>query len=214
MPGSENPVEEIGGIDTSSAVNKASLVSWGKANVVQVLENPNDLRARSMDGQNMLGIRSTGRIYHLDTTDTTTPDNGVWCVRDFDGLGYFTLSPEFQSSELLFASRISLTNTVPANITSLSLAAGDWEVHGHVAIGASVSFSLAIGWVNTVSATVPATPNGGAYNSTGPDTQFVAPTGPRRYAFATTTTVYLSVDVFFASGTCEAWGGLYARRLR
>lgn len=126
---------------------------------------------------------------------------------------------EYVSSTLAIGSAVSLTNSTPTNITTISLTAGDWDVWGEVIINpaGSTTTSNVQGWVNTVSATAPAT-GLGAYvqfpysGSTGG--VVAASTGTTRLSLASTTTVYLSAQATFATSTCSAYGFIAARRRR
>lgn len=122
---------------------------------------------------------------------------------------------EFVSSEVASGSAVSLTTATAADVTSISLTAGDWDVRGHITINASVTFTVANGWTSTTSATSPSSPNNGSYvgnQATG--ALLSSPTGVQRLSINSTTTVFLSALAFFSSGTCVAWGGIYARRVR
>jgi hypothetical protein len=110
---------------------------------------------------------------------------------------------------------ISLTNSVAANVTSISLTAGDWDVEGCIAITPSATASSGQGWVNAASATPPANGiNGNIYTGVSFGVLWIANVGTRRFSFAATTTVYLSTVAVFASGTCTAYGEIRARRVR
>jgi hypothetical protein len=62
------------------------------------------------------------------------------------------------------ASSVSLTSGTPANIASISLTPGDWDVRANIVTNpnASTTTSLVLSWIGITSATVPAPPNGGA----------------------------------------------------
>lgn len=113
----------------------------------------------------------------------------------------------------------AITSTVSANITSISLTAGDWDVEGIVGLApaAGTTTSQLRGWVSSTS--VKANPNelDGLINSGAavPAAQISGgPTGAVRFALATTTTVYLSVNATFAVSTMQAFGFIRARRVR
>lgn len=125
---------------------------------------------------------------------------------------------EYLSATLTYANRITLSNGVPANITSLSLTAGDWDV-------------VATGYIETTGS-----PTGNAFNQVsisqtsatmdqGEGNFMYMPifsaagdianvVGPVRKSFASTTTVYMVVDSAFTGGTFTAWGIIRARRIR
>lgn len=127
---------------------------------------------------------------------------------------------EYISSQILVGSSVPLTTNTPANITSLALTAGDWDVWGTVATAPAGSTTTAavVGAVNTVSATLPAIPGNGAYTqivvgiAAGNPT--VMPVGMTRISIATSTTVYLVINVNFATSTMNGYGFIGARRVR
>lgn len=121
---------------------------------------------------------------------------------------------EFVSSVIPNASRISFLTTDSADVTSISLTAGDWDVWGNVTFVTSGSFQQAWAWVSTTSAVLP---DPSLYNGL----QIVTATSgsigiqcpQRRFSLSATTIVYLSVNATF-TGTGYACGGIYARRVR
>ena len=129
---------------------------------------------------------------------------------------------EFVSSTVLIASEVSLTTSTAADVTSISLTAGDWDVWGNVSfdIAATTSNSQFMCSINTTSATMPTRPGGGAYNTR----NFAAfvnggsgedmPCGTTRLSLSGTTTVYLVARAIFTVSTTKAYGHLAARRVR
>jgi hypothetical protein len=123
---------------------------------------------------------------------------------------------EVISSVIGSASAVSLTNNTAANVTSISLTAGDWDVYGNVGlVAASAGASLLLAWISTTSASAP---NQSLYNSlAGAATTIVAGAGLSAPFYQvnvnTTTTVYLSTFATFG-GTGTVCGGLFARRRR
>lgn len=127
---------------------------------------------------------------------------------------------EYQESEVLVASAVALTTATPANVTSLSLTAGDWDVWATTAysLNAATTLTLIAGGINTTSATFPTSPGKGAYALlqlpfTAGAEQVLA-VGKRRLSLASTTTAYLVARADFAVNTCAAYGVLAARRVR
>jgi hypothetical protein len=126
---------------------------------------------------------------------------------------------EYISETRAFGSAVSLTSTVAADVASISLTAGDWDVNGNVGFAGSSSAAInAITWISTVSATRPSPPNAGGYNSSAPNSSSVSGlviiTGTIRLSLATTTTVYLGAYSNFGSGTVTSYGFIGARRAR
>lgn len=116
-------------------------------------------------------------------------------------------------------SAVSLTTATAANVTSLSLTAGNWLISGNVCFapgtGASSSFNMA--WLSTTTAAVPTSPNAGAetiqnaaiVQSNG---TFCLPTGLTFQTVTTTTTMFMSALSTFSGGTMTAYGYLFAIR--
>jgi hypothetical protein len=112
-----------------------------------------------------------------------------------------------------------LTSPNAANITSISLTAGDWDVRGTYVITGTgtTSFTLANCGISTTSATLPATNlrNTRVSGAFVPTDVYVAAEVPmQRISVATTTTVYLVAAATFSISTAGAGGVLSARRVR
>ena len=127
---------------------------------------------------------------------------------------------EYQASQVLAAANVGLTNNTPADITSLSLSAGDWDVWGTAAMtlsGATIVTNF-ISWTSVTSATLPTAPNFGGENflnitfPAGSSSSLSA--GIKRFPLTTTTTVVLSTQIAFTLGGAGAYGFLGARRRR
>jgi hypothetical protein len=129
---------------------------------------------------------------------------------------------EFVNSNVLLASAISLTTATSANITSISLTAGDWDVFGNVGCtgnAATLVQSIA-GWVSSTSATAPDASLicGPSLGTTGvaifAQTYYCFSVFQQRFSLAGTTTIYLSVNSTFSVNSCSAFGTISARRRR
>jgi hypothetical protein len=102
---------------------------------------------------------------------------------------------------------VALSNTTLANVVSLNLTAGDWDVQGNVTFaagsGTHTFFGAGIGVLDTfTSSTFPSA----ALNQ-------AITTVTRRYNVAATTTVWLVAEAGFG-GTMTATGTVRARRMR
>lgn len=127
---------------------------------------------------------------------------------------------EFISSTVLVGSAVSLTNSTAANITSVSLTAGDWDCSGLTVSNpnAATTQSGNYGWISSVSATVPTAPNNGGLGAA----VYAAPAGSavmvtiptHRISLASTTTTYLGTLSIFAVNTNSAYGWIGCRRAR
>jgi hypothetical protein len=133
---------------------------------------------------------------------------------------------EILTSQVLVANAVALTNNTLANVASILLTAGDWDVSGNVCFhaGNSTTYTAFHAAINTASATLPIPPAEGGraqfYTSTplshsaSIETVMIQPTGPRRISVSAPTTVYLVAQSQFATSTMSAYGYLRARRVR
>jgi hypothetical protein len=127
---------------------------------------------------------------------------------------------EYISSNVAAGSSVALTNNVPANITSISLTAGDWDVWGTIGTNPAGTTTQAntAGAITTTSATLPTSPNAGAMVglpfSTAAGTFITVPVGTTRISISSTTTVYLVISSNFGVSTNSAYGFIAARRRR
>lgn len=126
---------------------------------------------------------------------------------------------EYVSSSVVVGSAVSLTSGTPANVTSISLTAGDWDVRGVVGFAPNVLTveSVVTGSIGTTTGSVGTAPNGGAFvqiNMSLTGSGRVLPVGTARLSLASTTTVYLVASATFTTSTDAAYGFLGARRVR
>lgn len=122
------------------------------------------------------------------------------------------------SSNVAIGTGSALTSGVNANVTSISLPAGDWIVYGNVgaqSFGSTTSVFGYNGWISTTSGTsgTPAQPNGGAFfvnvspQSIAGGGTMLQSVGQIYMHLTTTTTVYLSIVTFFSGGGGFGCGG-------
>lgn len=158
---------------------------------------------------------STGAFTTLSSTGTFTPSstNGIVGTTTNDNANAGSVG-EFVTAT---GSGIALTTTVAANVTSISLTAGDWEVNGNISFlpAGGGGLSSVVGSANTTSATTAAAPfrfvlqvNGGLANG-----EWAFPIPPQRFSLSATTTVFLVGQAGFTN-TCAATGVIRARRVR
>jgi hypothetical protein len=124
---------------------------------------------------------------------------------------------EIISGVLTSGSAVSLTNATPANITSISLTAGDWDINGvidYVPTGATTSDFIS--GSSSTSATFGGqdTSVGLPLVSTALSTTLGHPIPTTRFSLSTTTTIYLVGQANFSVGTAAAYGTIRARRMR
>ena len=128
---------------------------------------------------------------------------------------------EYIHAEVAPGSAVSINNNSQTNLTSISLAAGDWDVYGVVwfAPAASAQITLIESGINTVSGTIPA---GGTLAATAQDypsgfaqaTSLSVIAGPVRESLSGTATIYLNAYTLFTVGTVTMYGQIRARRIR
>jgi hypothetical protein len=128
---------------------------------------------------------------------------------------------EYIESSILIGSAISLTTNVVANVTSISLTAGDWDVAGIVRVhsnSATTSFTQAIAAISLTSATLDPEKQANIFTPAAVPTagiNYCALGIPAtRVSLASTTTVYLVVRSAFTVSTAQAYGNITARRIR
>lgn len=128
---------------------------------------------------------------------------------------------ELLSSTLASGSAISLTNDVSADVTSVSLTAGDWDVWATAIFtgNAATTVTQLNASISTTSATVDGTIGRLSNRTSASYTAFAVGIntlgcGPARISLASTTTVYLVATATFATNTASAYGGIFARRRR
>ncbi len=123
---------------------------------------------------------------------------------------------EYVSSTVTSGSAVSLTTTTVANVTSISLSAGDWDVSGVVGFtGSGYTLTYVQSGTSTVSATLGSV---GSYDSRNTvsspavNEEQVVPT--QRYSLSATTTVYLVARASFTTAPLGAYGVIRGRRVR
>ena len=121
------------------------------------------------------------------------------------------------SSVTLTGAAVSLTTTATANIDSVSLTAGDWELSGQVAFNLSGATATDMKWgYSTTSATLGADTT---YNELPASYAGVTSTLKNnipqgRISVSGTTKVYLIAQATFTVGTVAGFGTIRARRMR
>jgi hypothetical protein len=144
-----------------------------------------------------------------DIAGTTTNDNAP--------AGYIG---EYVSS--IITSPASLSNNTNANLTTISLTPGDWDVWAEVQFlgAASTTMRLIECGINTASGSITTQP--GFFGSIGAsdstiwvsNVQTTVKCGPTRVTLTGTTTYYINALAQFGTSTCTMQGGIFARRAR
>jgi hypothetical protein len=122
---------------------------------------------------------------------------------------------EVISSSVLVGSAVALTSTANANVTSISLTAGHWDVVGRVAFtpGATTSVTALFGSISQTSATHG---NGFSHYSAAfvPNAAMAHTATPQTIKLSSTTTIYLVATANFTVSTMTAHGEIVATRRR
>lgn len=128
---------------------------------------------------------------------------------------------ELISSVISFASAVSVpASETPANLTSISLTVGDWDVWGNITFlpDVTTSMSALISWVSSTSATLPDASlwNSDVFPAFVPGlNSTLSKTAPmQRFSLSSPTIIYLSGYTKFTISTMKFCGGIYARRRR
>lgn len=129
---------------------------------------------------------------------------------------------EYKETQVNFASPVSLTSGVTADITSVSLTAGDWIVSAFLRTvpNAATTTSQIIASIGASSATLHDIGDGNRLPVMRSDTAIgaggvaIIPLGVGRISIAVTTTVYFSARVTFAVNTMGGAGIISAWRVR
>lgn len=128
---------------------------------------------------------------------------------------------EHVSSAVLSGSAVALTTNVGANITSISLTAGDWDVWANARFtgGATTTVTVLGASVSLASAAVDAAADRltqSFHNGQAPfaSTNLNCNVGAVRLSLAATTTIYLVGQCSFGTSTLSGFGTLQARRVR
>src|SRR5262245_9042225 len=117
---------------------------------------------------------------------------------------------EYVSSTVVVGSAVVLSANTSANVTSISLTTGDWDVSGNDFINYAATNITALECaINTASATIPTAPGDGAYTATNEvNTTIKAgiPTGSLRISLGSSGSVFLVTRVQFTVGSHAGYG--------
>ncbi len=208
---------------TSAASWNASYVYDAGAGVLSITGTANQVIASASTGDITLSLpQSIATTSDVTFGSVTFSPNTKGIVgtptNDSAGTGYVG---EYVTATKSFAAPVSLTSDTPADVISISLTAGDWDVWGVARFigGATTVVSYLTSWISTTSATnpgrdlivqIPFPGSGTAVFSA--DYSFAV--AAYRLSLSGTTTVYLSSQSGFSVSTCTAFGLIQARRRR
>jgi hypothetical protein len=169
---------------------------------------------------------AAGSFTTLGASGLITPSttNGIKGTTAADSANAGSIG-EYISTNVASSSAVSLASGGTANVTSVSLTAGDWDCRGDVMfhMATTTTSTDLSGAISTTSATFPTGPGGGAEAGIGGPTfsengstigDQALPVGEVRENVASTTTVFLVAYSVFATSTNAAYGFLGCRRVR
>jgi hypothetical protein len=227
----------VGGARSLYAYSGASFSGWYDAtagggngfgfnsatNNIQVQINNASIGNFTSTGLNSIAIgattASTGAFSTITASSTITPSqtSGIVGTTTNNSANAGSVG-EYVSSQVT-SPTTGLTSATATNVTSISLTAGDWDVHGSFLIGpaATTIVTTIIGAISTTSATFPGLGTGYVTYLTvthpaGNNVGFPVPS--IRVSVASTTTVYLVAQATFTISTAGVGGTIYARRRR
>jgi len=162
---------------------------------------------------------AAGSFTTLSATSTITPSQTAGIVGTTTNNSANAGSVGEVISSSVASPGVSLTSASPANVTSISLTAGDWDVWGNIypVPAGSTVIAQERGTISTTTGSI------GTYGDAGSFLQQITLTagaantmnvGPIRLSLASTTTVYLVTQESFSTSTCTAFGQIFARRRR
>lgn len=191
----------------TASSNSGSLVNFSAAPNVYIV-------AASADLQNA-SLLTSGTLPNARLTAGQFPGTATNDSASAGNIG------EYVASSVASGSAVALISGTTANVTSISLAAGDWDVSavGILSGGVSTTLNRADFSVSTTSATLNPSPGNegtivpGGTAVFGYDNPTIT-VGPVRFSLASTTTIYLAAQAAFGTSTCSAYGILRARRMR
>jgi hypothetical protein len=160
--------------------------------------------------------QSTGNFKVVNSLTFSTSGKGIAGTATNDSASAGVVG-EYVSSLIAVGSAVSLTTATAANVTSISLTAGDWDVAGVVNFSeTTATVSARTAGISTTSATLPTDGSEGycgVQSTVTSETNSIALTR-KRITISGTTTVYLVGQATFSAGTAAGFGTINARRVR
>lgn len=174
--------------------------------------------AKTMTGANAfngtLGATTPAAITGTTITATTQLIGKGTATNDSAAAGDIG---EVITAQTLIGTPVSLTTATVADIASISLTAGDWDVNG--AVDFILTGATTTDWTLGISATTATLGAQDTYSKapivlTVHTDNYADVTPTVRISLAATTTIYLVASAAFSAGTVDAAGRITARRMR
>lgn len=213
-PGSAGQILQSAGNAANPAYSTSTYPTTNAVSTLLYASSANVMGALATANSGVLATGATG-IPSIDTTNFAVLSTGL----QLKGNNTNTAPPAgFIGQQIRSAATaVSLSNTVPANITSIDITTGIWDVSAlgyAIFAGASgTAIQLALS-TNTGSFTgVTAGDNSVIASAAGLVTNLAASIPSFRVTLSSTTTYYLVIQANFTSSTCTADGRLSATRV-
>ncbi|MGJ5203649.1 hypothetical protein [Bradyrhizobium sp. HKCCYLR20261] len=155
---SANPIDSVAGLASAADVSKSDFRTWAKGRVSQVFADATEIRNTTLAGQSAICLKTTGKDYYLDGTDTTTADDGLTCIISNDGKRFKLASGQFvlDTDAALGANsdaRVASQKAVKSYVDQIVGAADAMVFKGVINCSASPNYPAADrGWTYKVSA--------------------------------------------------------------
>jgi hypothetical protein len=198
---------------TGTGYQHLTQLTFANTSATRTVTFPDATGTLLMTGQAISTVPSIAFSSTSGVIGTTTNDNAA-----AGSVG------ELLSAIVLVGSAVSVTANVSANIVTLSLTAGDWDVWGELWLDGdnSTIITRVLASITLTSSTIASVPAVDStfcdvFGSTSTIGSFSAPafpTGACRISVASTTNVYLVANVGFTISTATAYGKILARRVR
>ncbi len=219
----------LGGVkvDGSTIAINSGVISAGGASITVSDTAPSSPSAGALWFNSSAG--SGGGQLYIWYTD---PNTSQWVpTTNQMGGGYLPLqgvtngsdAPPGQIGEVISSNvttGVTLTNNATANVTSIVLTAGDWDVSGEVWVGVGTGgatlLSAGINFTNGVlpAASSPGSSRGYLQAALPASSTQILVLRPCRVSLSGSATYYLMVYALFPSGTTTGTGNIWARRAR
>jgi hypothetical protein len=234
------PTVALTNINVSGTINAVGAIAGGNLNTAGTINATGNIAGGNLNTSGTLGVTGTstftgqiGATYVL-VNNALYINTGAVISNAVGGAGVPIAGAtngvaaaagqvgEYQISSVALGSAVALTTGVSANMTSIILSAGDWEVSGVVKAAGTATTVTSLGaGINTVSATMPTI--GGIADgassaliasAAGIALGCIVSLNPVRMLLSAATTVYMVALANFAGGTNTVYGHIAARRVR
>lgn len=222
------------GSDTNIGINFAAkgtgVMQFTSTNTVpfqiisgSLIHTTNFLFTNTNTTQNVTFPDATGTVLLTGQAISTVPSitfsstSGIIGTTTNNDAAALSVGEETKST-IVQGSAVALTSATTANITSIALTAGDWDVYGHLVANPAASTTtskIAVG-IGSTTASMPALDTAGSilYTSALASNQLTLDIGPVRFSLASPTTIFLIANITFAVSTLGGYGTIRARRVR